>query len=328
MFADALLPLCNPPFAIIGYFTIRVALNLFFLYFSIPLSNEPWRVFTSIMSEDALQEKTAYFDQQELSDKDDDAHPLSEAYLQIRRILEEPKVMSPPKVTRQSSSFLGPTPKEQLKRLESLRTNQLSSSSSSSESSGLKRASTAPEPKMLQSFPAGKGRQRPMTSSAGEGAQKILERTVSLPDTLSQDGTPFHKQVGSIPRELKNGKNVKLANDIKLEPENRQVLKGKKIYFYPNDDISMPRRQRIHKIIQLGAAWIKVWREDVTHIMVDDYSYSQVLRHLNKIALPVSIYSMVKLVNFCIDDNTTAAASGPGEIRSLCSTVYPIRNTT
>jgi DNA polymerase IV len=60
--------------------------------------------------------------------------------------------------------------------------------------------------------------------------------------------------------------------------------------FFPNNDISQARRQRIHKVIQLGAAWVTTWAKDVTHVMVDEayYTYMQVLKSVNLPALPVS----------------------------------------
>lgn len=52
----------------------------------------------------------------------------------------------------------------------------------------------------------------------------------------------------------------------------------------------MARRRRIHKVIQLGAAWVTNWRDDITHIMMDEdiYTYNLLLRHLKKTELPVS----------------------------------------
>ena len=95
--------------------------------------------------------------------------------------------------------------------------------------------------------------------------------------------------MGVVPRELKNGKNIKPADDIKLLPESNQLLRGKVVYFYPNDDVSLVRRTRIHKVIQLGAAWVNKWRDDVTHVLVDDvnHTYTQLLRHLNRAGFPV-----------------------------------------
>ena len=88
---------------------------------------------------------------------------------------------------------------------------------------------------------------------------------------------------------MKNGKNVKIADKIKLDPEHKQLLKGKIVYFFPNDDVSMARRRRLHRIIQLGAAWVKEWRDDVTYVIVDDdnHTYSQLLRNVNKAGFPV-----------------------------------------
>lgn len=99
-------------------------------------------------------------------------------------------------------------------------------------------------------------------------------------------------RTGVVPRELKNGKNVKLAENIRLEPEDKQIFRGKVVYMYPNDDISMARRHRIHKLIQLGATWVNTWGTDITHIVVDEgeYTYSQLLRHFNIAGLPVSVF--------------------------------------
>ncbi|KAF1956205.1 hypothetical protein CC80DRAFT_472922 [Byssothecium circinans] len=240
------------------------------------------------MSDNKLQEKTAYFEQQELSDKCDDESLLGEAYMRIGIAFAESEPMLSPKLARKSSSFLDPTPKEQMQKFEARGAKQLPSLRP--EPLGLKRSATAPDKNITNSFPVIKRRQRP-TANTEVKAQDNLKRTTSLPDMRAQNGASFYQRMGVIPRELKNGKNVKLADKIKLEPESRQVLRGKVIYFYPNDDISMPRRQRIHKVIQLGAAWVKSWREDVTHIMVEDnHSYSQVLRHLNKAGLPFDPY--------------------------------------
>jgi DNA polymerase IV len=71
------------------------------------------------------------------------------------------------------------------------------------------------------------------------------------------------------------------------------------IDFYPNDDISVARRARIHKVIQLGAAWVTSWRYDINYIMVDEphYTYMQVLKHLNQPGLPVSSPILIQLCN-------------------------------
>ncbi|KAJ4341774.1 hypothetical protein N0V87_001437 [Didymella glomerata] len=134
-----------------------------------------------------------------------------------------------------------------------------------------------------------------LSTAEGESDRK-MKRVTSLPNMTGLDQTPFYKQMGVVPRELKNGKNVKRAENIKLLPEPQQLLRGKIIYFYPNDDVSMVRRTRIHKLIQLGAAWVNKWRDDVTHVLVDDvnHTYTQLLRHLNRAGFP----KMVVLAKF------------------------------
>jgi DNA polymerase IV len=239
-----------------------------------------------VKADDELSAKEAYFKEQsllELSDDERDFH--SESVGIIDRALADSKAMPPPGLEKTRSSFLGPTPKERQAAFEAHTKKQRAGA----RESGLKlaRSSTAPESELTKSFPVTKSRGDQLSN-----AQSVnkLKRVASLPDLAIPNRTPFYKQIGfTVPRELKNGKNVKLADHIKLEPEHKQVLSGKVIYFYPNDDISMARRMRIHKAIQLGAAWVNRWRDDVTHIMLDDasYSYSQLLRHLNRAGIPV-----------------------------------------
>ncbi|KAH7080219.1 hypothetical protein BKA63DRAFT_238377 [Paraphoma chrysanthemicola] len=235
------------------------------------------------MSREDLAAKEAYFEQQALLDLSDDERDFAETgNTVIDRALEDSKTMPPPNLERQRSSFLGPTPKERQAEFEAHATKQRPEKRGSGHK--LVRSSTAPEPEVTKSFPVAKPRNAQKT---GGGSGNKLKRIVSLPNIADTNQAPFYKQMGAIPRELKNGKNVKPADNIKLEPEHKQIFKGKIIYFYPNDDISMVRRTRIHKIIQLGAAWVNRWRDDITHIMLDDitYTYSQLLRHLNRAGL-------------------------------------------
>jgi DNA polymerase IV len=233
------------------------------------------------MSNKDLAAKQAYFQEQALLDLSDDERDFSSTDRDvISHALADSKAMPPPlSLERQRSSFLGPTPKERKAEFEAHTKRHRPASRESGPQ--LARSSTAPEAELTKSFPVTKSRGGLLS---GTVSTNKLKRVASLPDIASVNQVPFYKQMGSVPRELKNGKNVKMADNIKLEPAHKQLLKDKVIYFYPNDDISMPRRMRIHKVIQLGAAWVNRWRDDVTHIMLDDatYTYSQLLRHVNK----------------------------------------------
>jgi DNA polymerase IV len=240
------------------------------------------------MTDNELSAKEAYFEEQsllELADDERDFH--SDRVDMLDRALADSKAMPPPSLKRTSSSFLGPTPKERQSAFEAHLTKHRAGMRESGNK--LARSSTAPETELTTSFSVTKSRGDQMSN--GRSANKP-KRVASLPDMETSNQTPFYKQMGfTIPRELKNGKNVKLADNIKLEPEQKQLLRNKIVYFHPNDDISMARRMRLHKVIQLGAAWVNRWRDDVTHIMFDDasYSYSQLLRHLNKAGFSVGI---------------------------------------
>ncbi|KAF1840768.1 uncharacterized protein K460DRAFT_389337 [Cucurbitaria berberidis CBS 394.84] len=241
------------------------------------------------MSEQELSAKEAYFKEQSLLDLSDDERDLpDESFGTLERALAESKTMPPPKLLRQTSSFLGPTPKERQAEFDA-HTNRRRAASRQ-EGHKLIRTSTAPEPEFTKSFPVTKS-QSGLASGPVVDNGKRLKRVSSLPELAGKSLIPFYKQVGVIPRELKNGKKVKPADNIKLEPKHKQLLQGKIVYFYPNDDISMVRRTRIHKAIQLGAAWVDRWRDDVTHIMLDDdsYTYNQLLRHVNRAGFPKQV---------------------------------------
>ncbi|KAF2654395.1 hypothetical protein K491DRAFT_693926 [Lophiostoma macrostomum CBS 122681] len=260
------------------------------------------------MADKELAEKVGYFQEQDLLDiSDDETGFKEEESFDVERALADSKAMPPPTLVRQRSSFLGPTPKEELaqrkapEKLPFKRQNALT----------LTRSATAPEAETLKSFPSSKPK-RKSPPPEGVSPRKKLKHTASLPDIVSKAQVtaqiPFYKEFGIMPRELKSGKSVKLADNIQIEPESKQLLRRKVIYFYPNDDISMARRLRIHKVIQLGSAWVTNWRDDVTHVMVDDasYTYNQLLKHLNRAGFPrkVVLVKFDPYVPQCIQFNT------------------------
>lgn len=236
------------------------------------------------MSDSKLAAKQAYFEEQKLLDISDDEDSFDD---EVADRIERAMAESPAKLVRQTSSFLGPTPRE-VKADFDAHTLQRRAIARN-QPSNMTRSMTAPEVELIESFPVTKPRARQLPGD--DTANSKMKRVTSLPPISGLDQMPFYQQMGVVPRELKGGKNVKPANNIKLEPESRQLLKGKIVYFYPNDDISMVRRTRIHMLIRLGAAWVNKWRDDVTHVLVDDasHTYTQLLRHLNRAGFPVRL---------------------------------------
>lgn len=235
------------------------------------------------MTDKELAAKQAYFDEQKLLDlSDDETSWDDEVANKLERVIAE---TAPSRLARQPSSFLGPTPKEVKADFEAHTTRRRTIIRD--ETKTLARSATAPMAP-TQSFPVTKPRANQLSTVKGDARSK-MKRVTSLPDMIDIDQTPFYQQMGMIPRQLTNGKNVKPADNIKLFPKSKQLLRDKIVYFYPNDDISMVRRTRIHKVIQLGAAWVTRWRDDITHILVDDanHTYPQLLRHLNRAGFPV-----------------------------------------
>lgn len=240
------------------------------------------------MSDAKLAAKKAYFEEQKLLDiSDDEGDCDDEVVDRIERTMAEMH-SPPPRLARQTSSFLGPTPKEVKADFDAHTTRRRGIVRD--EAKTLIRSATAPEVELTQSFPVTTPRAQQLSEDERNAGSK-MKRVTSLPTMTGLDQTPFYQRIGVIPRELKGGKNVKPADNIKLEPEPRQLLKGKVVYFYPNDDVSMTRRTRIHMVIRLGAAWVNKWREDVTHVLVDDasHTYTQLLRHLNRAGFPVRL---------------------------------------
>ncbi|CAO2650368.1 Nn.00g016600.m01.CDS01 [Neocucurbitaria sp. VM-36] len=228
------------------------------------------------MSDRELSAKDAYFKEQALLDLSNDEQDFpDESFERLERALADS--MRSPKLVKQTSSFLGPTPKERQAEFDTH--TKRKRATLRQEANEMVRPSTGPESEPTESFP--------ITRPPSDHDQK-LKRISSLPEFTGKGLFPFYKQMGVVPRELKSGKKVRPADKIKLEPEHKQLLHGKVVYFYPNDDISMVRRTRIHKVIQLGAAWVNRWRDDITHVMLDDssYTYSQLLRHLNRAGFP------------------------------------------
>ena len=257
------------------------------------------------MSSQELSAKEVYFREQALLDLSDDEQGFSdESFDAIDRALADSKAMPPPNLANQTGSFLGPTPKERQAAFETYTTRQRATRRQAHHN--LIRSSTAPEPDDTKTFPATKTQSR-LPADLKYESRKKLRRFSSLPDLSGKNHIPFYQRVGILPRELKSGKKVKLADNIKLEPEHRQLLRGKIVYFYPNDDISTVRRTRIHKVIQLGAAWVNRWRDDITHVILDDasHTYSQLLRHLNQMGLPVGFSSLPHAIGTDIKQETS-----------------------
>lgn len=61
------------------------------------------------------------------------------------------------------------------------------------------------------------------------------------------------------------------------------------IDFLRNNDIAPARRAIIRKTLERGALWVREWRDDVTHVIVDkDLCYKDVISFLKIPSLPVS----------------------------------------
>jgi DNA polymerase IV len=191
------------------------------------------------MGDQELAEKIEYFQQQDLLDVSDDETGFDEKdVFDVERALADSKAMPPPTLVRQRSSFLGPTPKEELAKRKAQPSEQIPPVRQNAIS--LIRSATAPEAATLKGFPSTKPKRKsPPPEEASP--RKKLKHTTSLPDIASKarvtDEIPFYKEFGMMPRELKSGKSVKLADDIKVEPKHKQLLRRKVICSLPRSQV-------------------------------------------------------------------------------------------
>ncbi|EUC28966.1 hypothetical protein COCCADRAFT_8760 [Bipolaris zeicola 26-R-13] len=233
------------------------------------------------MSDPELLAKIIYFEEQALLNlSDDELYIPDESVLNLERALEESKHILVTSLPSRSGSFNGPTPREMQAQFEEHTERRRTSNRQINQK--LIRSTTVPPTEPAKSVQIPKSRNGPNVGT--DSGKSRLKRTISLSQIFHKECTPFYKRAGAIPHELKNGKIVKPADNIRLFPGNKQLLKEKIVYFYPNDDISMARRRRIHKVIQLGAAWADKWSDSITHVMFDDgtYTYTQLVRHLGR----------------------------------------------
>lgn len=180
------------------------------------------------MSDKELEAKIAYFKEQELLDiSDDEIDWPDKAFLDTERAVADSKALPTPKLGRQRSNFLRSTPRK--KQAEFEVHTAIQRAAMRKEGRSLIHSTTNPQAVVGRSSPStDRGHKSPPS-----GSKDKLKRVASLPSTassfLGKDEIPFYKRAGIVPRELKSGKNVKPANNIRLEPMQKQLLRSKVI---------------------------------------------------------------------------------------------------
>ena len=110
---------------------------------------------------------------------------------------------------------------------------------------------------------------------------------VQVPHTSS----PREQAVGiQADMTTKAGKKRKRGHSFDALPDSQQIFKNLSFFFFPNNDVAPARAFRIRKAMEWGAVWIKVWKEGITHIIVDrKLSYKDLLTFLKIQGLPREI---------------------------------------
>lgn len=82
------------------------------------------------------------------------------------------------------------------------------------------------------------------------------ERSILTPNI----GSVFMKNSSGIASMLNNNKAQKRKRKevkVKMVAENKRIFKGQTFFFFPNDIVAGPRRQRIEAAQRYGATWTK-----------------------------------------------------------------------
>lgn len=88
----------------------------------------------------------------------------------------------------------------------------------------------------------------------------------------------------------KAGRKRKRGHSFNGLPVSQQIFKGLSFFFFPNNDVAAARGFRIRKSMEWGAAWIKTWKQGITHIIMDkSLTYKDLLTFLKIQALPQSV---------------------------------------
>lgn len=157
------------------------------------------------MADNTLEDKIAYFKEHKLMDSSDEEPGSPDSDLvHIQRVLDGVDAMPPPppKLLRRPSSFLGQPPKKLQAEFDA--------------HTAKRRAVNRVQVQIVDS-----------SAPALTSTPTPVPTLSKAPPVPKQEEVPFYKRFGAIPRELKMGRNVKLANDIKLEPNHKQLFKGK-----------------------------------------------------------------------------------------------------
>ena len=107
----------------------------------------------------------------------------------------------------------------------------------------------------------------------------LAKLTSDLPKSSAspsfQPTVPSHKPVTSVLKKVKQipGAKMPKRKELKNAPiklHRNPIFQGLCFYFYPNDEVSSPRRARVQKARERGAEWIKEWNPSViTHVVID-----------------------------------------------------------
>lgn len=106
----------------------------------------------------------------------------------------------------------------------------------------------------------------------------------SMAGPKEQAGVSRKDAVTKVGRKRKRGQSF---NGL---PDSQQIFKGLSFFFFPNNAVAPARAFRIRKAMEWGAVWSKVWKQGITHVIMDkSLTYKDLLSFLKIQALPPDI---------------------------------------
>ncbi|KAH8697290.1 putative DNA polymerase POL4 [Talaromyces proteolyticus] len=95
-------------------------------------------------------------------------------------------------------------------------------------------------------------------------------------------------------RASQSRRNQPTIKPFRVIPESKQIFKGLKFFFVPNNIIALARKLRVQRSQEYGALWAQTWSSDVTHVIVDKGLNFDELR---KVLTPEQLSGEVAIVN-------------------------------
>jgi DNA polymerase IV len=135
---------------------------------------------------------------------------------------------------------------------------------------------------------ASKSTRSPLPSKASENDNMAKQSSTGTSNLQEKHNESTKKRRVEAPQSARSKK--RQATSFQRIAESKQIFKGLRFFFIPNNSIAPDRKLRIQRSQEYGASWAQAWSADITHVIVDrGLDYKEVLKVLTPEQLSVSI---------------------------------------